>query len=312
MKPILYFLVGALLAVGQSRDGFVKVPGGPVWYRIIGQGAQTPLVFLHGGPGGTSCSYYALGGGTSARPVVFYDQLGSGRSGRPDNPGLWTVERFIEELHTLRRALGLKRMHLMGHSWGATLAAAYVAAKGTAGIESLILASPLIRTEDWIADADRLRQQLPAEVQETLRRHEAAGTTASYSYREAESEYVRRFVRRSPRQQADSACAGSQSNRVIYEQMWGPSEFHSTGSLRTFDLTPQLHRLRLPVLFVAGEFDEARPETVVRYARAVPGARMEIIPGAAHTLLQDNEAATKRVILDFLGSVEKRRRERKR
>jgi proline iminopeptidase len=303
---LLLFLCFAGLAAAQARDGFVDVPGGPVWYRVMGTGRGVPLVVLHGGPGGTSCSYLALDSLGGERRVVLYDQLGSGRSGRPADRRLWTVERFVEELHTVRRRLGLKRMHLMGHSWGATLAAAYVAAKGTRGIESLILASPLIKTADWIRDADELRKELPAEAQAALRRHEAAGTTDSAEYREAEEEFTRRFVRRSGPRRRDAACAGSVGNSVIYEQMWGPSEFHATGSLKEFDLTSRLGMLRLPVLFVTGEFDEARPETVAGYARRVRGARMEVVPGAAHALLQDAEERTKAVIGEFLRGVERR------
>ncbi len=283
----------------ETREGFVHVPGGPVWYRISGEGQGIPLVALHGGPGGTSCSFAALSPLGSARPIVIYDQLGSGRSGRPADSSLWTVDHFVEEFDRLRRKLGLKRIHLMGHSWGASLAAAYVLAKGTKGIESLILASPLLSTPDWIRDADELRQQLPADVQATLRRHEQQGTTDSMEYRLAEQEYVRRFVRRAA-SRPNPECAGSVSNKVIYEQMWGPSEFHATGSLKSFDVTARLGGLKLPVLLMVGEFDEARPETAARYQRLIPGARLEVIPEAAHSLWNDNREAALRAVANFL------------
>src|SRR5262249_20604241 len=153
-------------------------------------------VVLHGGPGGTSCGYSVLAPLGTDRPVVLYDQLGSGRSGRPADRTLWTVDRFVDELDAVRKKLGLKRIHLMGHSWGASLAAAYLLRKGTKGVESLILASALLSTPDWIRDADELRKQLPASVQEALRKHEEAGTTDSAEYRFAEREYTERFVRR--------------------------------------------------------------------------------------------------------------------
>jgi len=297
---LLSFLVLFLpVGLAESREGFLEVPGGPVWYRVNGEGSGVPLVVLHGGPGGTSCSFAALAPLTVGRRVVIYDQLGSGRSGRPADRGLWRVERFVEELHAVRQKLGLKRMHLMGHSWGASLAAAYVLSKGTKGIESLTLASPLLSTPDWIRDAEELRKQLPESVQATLRKHESAGTTDSAEYRAAEREYTRRFVRRKAGA-PNPECVDSASNRVIYEQMWGPSEFHATGSLKSFDVTGRLGELRLPVMLMVGEFDEARPGTAARYQKLIPGAKLAVIPGAAHSLLSDNPERTLKVLSDFL------------
>jgi proline iminopeptidase len=297
----------ATYCFGQAREGFLNVPGGPVWYRIRGAGSGIPLVVLHGGPGGTSCGFSALAPLGGERPIVTYDQLGSGRSGRPADRSLWTVERFVEELDLVRKQLGLERIHLMGHSWGGSLAAAYVLSKGSKGIESLILSSALLSTPDWIRDAEELRKQLPPEVQRTLRKHELAGTTDDPEYRDAELEYTRRFVRRKPSGLPNPECADSVGNKVIYEQMWGPSEFYATGSLKSFDLTGRLGELRLPVLLVVGEFDEATPKTAAQYQKLIQGSRLEVIPGAAHSQLGDNPEAALAALQFFLSSVEKRR-----
>jgi proline iminopeptidase len=300
VRPILLLLLAlAGLAPAQSREGFVQVPGGPVWYRITGEGKGTPVLALHGGPGGTSCGFLALAPLAQGRRVIAYDQLGSGRSGRPADPTLWQVERFVEELHAVRKKLGLRRIHLLGHSWGASLAAAYVLSKGTQGIVTLTLASPLLSTPDWIRDAEELKRQLPAEVQATLRQHETAGTTNHPDYRRAEAEYTRRFVRRSAPAPPNPACAESVRNNHIYEKMWGPTEFYATGTLRSFDLTPRLASLRLPVLLMTGEFDEARPATAARYQKLIPGARLQVIPGAAHALFSDNPGRTLEALGEF-------------
>jgi len=298
-----------LLLLAQQKEGFLNVPGGPIWYQILGEGKGTPLVVLHGGPGGTSCGLEAAGT-IAGRPVVLYDQLGSGRSGRPRDRKLWTVEHFVEELHAVRQQLGLKKMHLMGHSWGGSLAMAYVLAKGSQGIESLILASALLSTKDWMADAEVLKRQLPLDVQEAMRKHEAAGTTNSDEYRAAELEYTKRFVRR-VRGPRPANCDDSAGNKVIYEQMWGPSEFFATGSLKSFDVTPRLKELKLPVLLMVGEFDEARPETAARYQKMIPGAKMEVVPGAAHALWSDNEKGTREAVERFLKGFERGPRQKK-
>ena len=100
----------------EPGQGFIDVPGGPVWYKVSGTGPGLPILTLHGGPGGTSCGNSLLEPLGNERPVIRYDQLGSGRSGRPDDLSLWNTDRFVEELHIIRQQLGLGNFHLYGHS----------------------------------------------------------------------------------------------------------------------------------------------------------------------------------------------------
>src|SRR5207302_3307616 len=108
------------------EEGFVDVPGGRVWYVVHGEGGGLPVLCLHGGPGLPHGYISSLADLADERPVVFYDQLGCGRSERPDDPSLWTVERSVDELAAVRSALGLERLHLFGSSWGGMLAMSYM------------------------------------------------------------------------------------------------------------------------------------------------------------------------------------------
>ena len=129
--------------------------------------SATPVLLIHGGPGGHSCVFDPLADVLSRhRPVIVYDQLGSGRSGRPLDPALWSLDRYVDEIARLRKALGLKRVHLVGHSWGGSLAAQYLIATRPAGVASVVLAGPLLSTERWIADANIPRSQLPGVARE--------------------------------------------------------------------------------------------------------------------------------------------------
>ncbi len=304
---VLALSLGARPSSGDELtegDGFVSVNGGPVWYEISGNGGGLPLVVLHGGPGGTSCGFTRLAPLGSERPIVRYDQLGGGRSGRPDDLSLWTVARFVEELHTLREALGLERLHLLGHSWGGALAAAYVLEHGTEGVVSLTLSSPLLSTPAWIADANLLREALPAETREILDRHEAAGTTDSVEYAAASAEFYARHVYAGERPERPEACDGAPSNSVIYKYMWGPTEFNATGTLLDFDVTPRLSEIDVPVLLMAGEHDEARPETLSRFAAEIADARVEVIPDVAHASLSKAPEEYMRILERFLDAAE--------
>lgn len=296
------------IVAGSERplqgEGFIAVPGGPVWYKAVGEGTGLPLMVLHGGPGGTSCWYSNLEPLGSERPVIRYDQLGSGRSGRPDDASLWSVERFVEELHVVRQELGLKEIHLLGHSWGSALAAAYVLEKGTEGIASVVFSSPLLSTPLWVEDAAYLRSLLPADVRKTLTKHELAGTTDSEEYREASDIFYERHVRGGKRLDAPAACDGAPWNQFVYEYMWGPTEFHATGTLVDFDVTDRLHEIDVPVLFVAGQHDEARPERMAEFQKLIPGSKLTIILDAAHVTLGRKPIEYRNIVENFLDAVE--------
>src|SRR5258707_11653023 len=175
----------------MGTEGFIAVEGGRVWYRIAGE-ARTgvPLLILHGGPGYPHDYLEPLEELSDERPVIFYDQLGCGKSDRPDDKTLWRIDRFVLELAQVRAALGLDRMHLFGHSWGTMLAVDYLLSGASAA--SLILASPALSIPRWRADAHIYLATLPTEIRKTLTRHEAARTTHTTEYHEATLEYYQR------------------------------------------------------------------------------------------------------------------------
>jgi proline iminopeptidase len=290
----------------RADEGFIRVEGGRIWYHRVGSGSGTPLVLLHGGPG--SCSYYLkpLLALSVDRPVIIYDQLGCGKSDRPTDTTLFTVGRYVRELQTLRDSLGLPEIHLLGHSWGAMLAEAYMATHPK-GVRSLILSSPLVTTAQWEHDADSLLRALPDSMRDAIARHEADHTTSSPEYVSATKAYYGLYLSRthsSPTADNDSSSAGF--GRQVYEYMWGPSEFSSTGTLKTFDATPWLREVRVPTLFISGEFDEATPASTRNFSRLVPGADFVMIPGSGHMTTRDNPDALRSEIRAFLARVEHR------
>ena len=310
MKNLIFFILLFLsitspaVSADNSKQGFINVPGGPVWYKISGNGEGLPLLALHGGPGSTSCTYSLLDPLGDQRSIIRYDQLGSGRSGRPDDLSLWRVDRFVEELDVIRKKLKLEKFHLLGHSWGAALAGAYLLEKGTTGVASVIFSSPLLSTPLWIEDANYLRSQLPQGIQDTLNFHEMANTTDSDEYRDATRVfYDRHLTRGEAKEKAE--CDGAPWNQVIYEYMWGPTEFHATGNLVDFDLSHRLHTIDIPVLFLTGEFDEARPETISKFHKMIPGSEFIVIGGVAHASLSRAPDNYRRILENFLDKVEK-------
>ncbi|AHM58793.1 proline-specific peptidase [Flammeovirgaceae bacterium 311] len=303
---IYYFTCSTSSAQPNSREGYISVEGGRIWYKITGTGKGIPLLLIHGGPGSRSCEgipvYSSLG---EERPVIFYDQLGSGNSDRPTDTCLWKLPRFVSEITALRKALNLDEIHLMGSSWGAAIAVEYLLTQQPKGVKSVTFAGPLLSTPRWMSDANILLSQLPQQVQDTIQKYERLKQYDSPAYIAAtDSFYVRYLLRKWGQLSAPAACeSSSEFNQQVYQYMWGPTEFTSTGTLKNFDRTDRLHELKLPVLFVAGQYDEARPETMYEFQKKVKGAKVEIIKDSGHLKIIDNPKEYLKAIRNFLAPI---------
>jgi len=282
-------------------EGYIQVPGGKIYYARMGNGPGTPLVVIHGGPGSASYGLKPFAALGDDRPVIRYDQLGSGKADRPADTTLFTVDRAVEELQALRDSLGLAEVHLLGQSWGAMLLQAYIGTNPS-GVRSVTFLSPLVTTAQWERDADSLIRTLPDSVQQAIATNEANHTTDSPAYLAATEEYYRRFLYHQPRRmtEPDTSAGGD----LVYNYMWGPSEFTSTGTLRHFDGTGWLKGIAVPALFLAGEFDEATPASTEKFSKLVPNAQFKVIPGSGHISQNDNPEFMLAAVREFLRSAD--------
>ncbi|SYZ72278.1 Proline iminopeptidase [Candidatus Zixiibacteriota bacterium] len=287
-----------------SKEGFVDVDGGKVWYRMVGSGAGTPLLILHGGPGVPSYYLKPLAALGDERPVVFFDQLGCGHSPAENDSSLWTINQFVKQVGDVRKALGLKEIYLFGHSWGTILAAEYMFTKPE-GVRGLILASPALDIPRWGKDAEKLLAGLPDSVQSVIHKHEADGTTDAPEYQNAVMAYYFKYLARRQPWSADIDSSFAQINPALYNYMNGPSEFALTGTLINYDCTHRLHELTVPVLFTAGEFDEAVPSTVAYFEDLVPHSEMATFKDCGHLTMQDDSTHYVEAVRKFLRKLDK-------
>lgn len=304
---ILVLLIQSSCKQAIKDEGYVAVEGGNIWYKIVGKEKKgIPLLILHGGPGGRSCGMipgFSLL--ATDRPVIFYDQLGSGNSDRPTDTTLWRTERFVNEIDHIRSALHLDELHILGHSCGSTFLIEYLVTKKPKGIKSVIFSSPMISTPDWIADAKLLVSQLPVGIRDTINKYETLKIYSAPSYQAAtDSFYARHMIRKQWPYQSNACQNSGSRNDTIYNYMWGPTEFTATGTLLNFDRTTELATIQEPILFVTGEYDEARPETMYRYQKLSKHAVVEVIDNAAHSTMIDQPQKLAQVINKFLKSVE--------
>jgi proline-specific peptidase len=293
----------------KRTEGYVPFREYKTWYRIVGQGeddGKLPVLYLHGGPGATHDyieSFEAMA--ETGRRAIFYDQLGCGKSDLPDDTSLWTVETFVEEVGVVREALGLDRLHILGHSWGGMLAMAYALTQPS-GVESMIVASSPSSIPQWVAEANRLRAELPEDLQATLEKHEEAGTFSDPEYEEACMVFYKRHLCRLD-EWPDYVLRSFQfieEHGVVYNTMNGPSEFHVIGTIKDWDITDRLGEIRIPTLVITGEFDEATPAINRTVSEGIPGAESVIYPGTSHCAHVEDPEGYMRVIDDFLGRVE--------
>jgi proline iminopeptidase len=286
-------------------EGYVDVTGGKVWYRIVGSGNKTPLLVLHGGPGVPSYYLKPLAALADERPVVFYDQLGCGHSTAPNDSSLWTIDRYVQELGQVRKALGLNEVYLYGHSWGTILAAEYLFTHPS-GVKGCVMSSPALSIPRWQHGADSLLTTMPDSIQQVIRENEAAGTVHSDEYQAAMMAFYAEYLARRQPWSADIDSAFMQMNPALYEYMNGPSEFNLSGILHDYDCTDRLNEITIPTLFISGDNDEAPASTVRYYSSLVPNSEMVIVPDAGHLTMQDNPEVHNRAVRAFLDKVDAR------
>lgn len=296
--------------VPRAEEGYVRFRGHRTWYRAVGdtEKGRLPLLVLHGGPG-TSHDYLEpledMAG--TGRRVIFYDQLGCGRSDHIHDPDLWTVQLFLDELRAVREQLGLDRVHLLGQSWGGMLALEHALTR-PAGLESLVLCDLLVDTHQWVSEANRLRERLPKDVQETLLRHEAAGTTLSPEYQDALLVFYRRHVCRLDPwpEYLDRSLAYLASDPEVYTVLWGTSEFFVTGKLKDWSIAHRLGEIDRPTLLMSGRYDEATPEMMRTIQQGIPGSEWVLFEQSSHMPHAEERGAFMSALDAFLGRVEGR------
>jgi proline-specific peptidase len=292
-------------------EGFVPFRGGRTWYRSVAAASEDesrlPLLCLHGGPGANWLHLKPYEALADERRVVFYDQLGSGNSGllEPHEPSLWQPELFVEEVGVVREALGLERVHVLGHSWGGMLGMQYAADRPD-GLVSLIVESSPPSVPAWMPELARLRTELPAEVEQTLRRHEEAGTTDDPEYEAASMAFYKRHVcRADPWPDWLVECFQLlDANPEVYHAMNGPSEFHVIGSLRDWDITPRLGEIDVPTLVFSGRYDEVTPAMTEAAHRAIPGSEHVVLEESSHMAQAEQPEETLALVRDFIARAE--------
>ncbi len=286
--------------IHASKEGFVDVAGGRVWFRVVGiEMCKPPLLVVHGGPGVPHDYLEPLEGLADERQVIFYDQLGCGLSDRPHDVSLWTVERFVGELATVRASLRLEKVHILGQSWGSMLGVEYMLGNPK-GIASMVLSAPAISAARFARDCRDYLEFMPPQIKANILEKERSGDFQSKEYQEAIGAFYKKHVCRLDPWPDCLNRSLAKMGMQTYNHMWGPSEFTLTGTLRTFDRVCRLKELDVHTLFTCGSHDEATPAATKDYCREMQNAEAVVFEGASHAHHLEMESAYIEKVRSFL------------
>jgi len=299
----------ALNPPGIRTAGIRMIPvvGGKykVWTKRIGN-SKTKVLLLHGGPAFTHNYLEAMEAflPEAGIEIYYYDQLGCGNSDIPDDPSLWTLERYTQEVEEVRRGLGLDNFVLYGHSWGGILAIEY-ALNFQQHLRALVISNMTAGTQAYLKRTAHLKQTLLTPKQ--LAQIEAIEAKKDYddpAYDQLMEEvlYPQMICRLKPWPEPLSRAVRL-ANRKIYEQMQGRSEFLVTGNLKDWERWDRLHEIKVRSLTMGSVYDEMDPDDMVKMARLMPNATSHICPNGSHLAMWDDQADYFRALIPFLKSV---------
>jgi proline iminopeptidase len=291
----------------------IQTPKGPfkVWTKRVGNNPRIKVLLLHGGPGMTHEYLEAFDSYFPAAGIeyYYYDQLGSAYSDQPNEPSLWELPRFVDEVEQVRKALKLDKsnFYLLGHSWGGMLALEY-ALKYQQNLKALIISNMVPSVPAYSRYAQNVL--MPAMDQKALaeiKTLEAAGKFDDPRYEELlmQNFYVYHVLRMPPDQWPDPLMrALNKINKKIYLPMQGPSELGTSGKLVRWDRTADLGKIAVPTLAVGARYDTMEPSQMQTIAKSVQKGRYLFCPNGSHFDMYDDQSIYMTGVIQFILDVD--------
>jgi proline iminopeptidase len=296
---------------GGVREIAVNTPSGTyrVWTKRVGNNPALKVLLLHGGPGGTheyleACDSYLPAAGVE---YYYYDQLGSGNSEHPDDMNLWQLDRFVDELEQVRRALDLGRDNfvLYGHSWGGILAIEY-ALRYQQHLRGLVISNMMSSVPAYNAYAERvLMPYMDQAALAEIKALEAAEQTEDPRYMELliEHHYVHHVLRMPAEDWPEPMRRMfAHLNQTVYVCMQGPSELGISADARlaSWDRTEDLGSIEVPSLVIGARHDTMDPAFMEKMAARLPRGEYLYCPDGSHCALYDDQEAYFTGLISFL------------
>jgi proline iminopeptidase len=287
----------------KSSEGYVTVQGIRLFYKTFGESTKGTVLCLHGGPGTTHDYMLPLADLSKfGYRVVFLDEFGCGNSELPKNPALLNIEYGVEEVEGVRKALNLGKIHLIGSSYGGLLTIAY-ALKYQKNLKSMVTIGGLANVPLTVAEMNRMKSELPPDVVEVLKKYEAAGDYENPEYLKAVEVFYRKHLCRLPEWPKELVYSLEHISKPVYHTMNGPNEFTITGNMRYWDVTNQLHTIRVPTLVTGGRYDEVSPKVARSIHKGIKKSKRVTFANSSHLPMWEEREKFITVVQKFLKSV---------
>ena len=260
----------------------IKVDGYNIVSYSYGKGEHV-LFLLNGGPG-LPCDYLRdphIHLVEEGYRIVAFDQLGCGNSDRPEDVSLWNITRYVEEVETVRKELGIVNFHLLGQSWGGWLSIEY-ALTYPDEIRSLILANTCGDLQHLTTELNRMREALGSETVAMMLHHEAMGTIDHPEYQAAITILNYRHVCRLKEWPSSLLASVDDWNMGPYGTMQGPNEFLYIGNLKDWNRISDMDSLEMPTLIITGTHDEIGPACASRMNNVLPNSEVVVFHNSSH------------------------------
>ena len=291
----------------------VETPKGTfqVWTKKLGDNPTMKVLLLHGGPGLTHEYLQPLAEflPEAGIEVYLYDQLGSYFSDQPDEPDLWEIPRFVDEVEQVRLALGLgpDNFYLYGQSWGGILAIEYALVHGDQ-LKGLIISNMMSSIPLYNRYAEEvLFPQIDPDVLAEIKAFEAAEDYENPRYMELlmEHHYVHHILRAPADQWPDEVnLMFEHINPKIYVLMQGPSELGASGRLLDWDRTGDLSKIETPTLVIGATHDTMDPSHLEWMASEFPNGQFLLCPDGSHCAFYDDQEIYMEGLIRFIKEVD--------
>ena len=287
--------VFAQMPVPRFREATVLVPRGSIYYKVMGKGQ--PIILVHGGPGlDHRYMFQAFQDLAKDYRVIFYDQRGTGASQCKLSDRSVTIEQFVEDLDAVRRHLGLRRINLLGHSWGGLLAVHYTV-RHPQNVRSLMLANSSGLTGEsqkaFFENLDSMRTPEEKEELESLK-----GKADQESLQRHNELYMRPYFY-DPSKIAllsyEPSKLTAENNERVRTLIWR--------QLLDYDLRPQASRLHIPTLVIHSDRDVIPLEVAEETAETIPRSELVVMQDVGHYSFIEDPTEFFKEIRKFLKTV---------
>lgn len=265
----------------------------------FGEGEEA-LLLVSGGPG-CPCNFlrdtHHLYTDMGLR-VVTWDQLGCGESDAVEDQSFWEIDRFVDEVEHVRQALNLKTIHVLGQSWGGVLGLEYIL-KFPDVVKSFIITSSAFNLPMMQRGFERHKAALGHDTTLMMAMREGNGTTSHPEYQAAYTLLAYRHLCRLP-EWPECLFASMKISKSMLSKMFGNYLFNCTGSLRNYDRTSVLYKIKQPCLLIQGEYDYIVVECATLSRDHLPNAELHILKNCSHHTFLEDPASYHQIVGSFL------------